>query len=238
MTIGTNKKDNQRKEPKTSSSVQPTKKKSAKDKPVTKATAAKDAHDKKAHDEELEGKKKKREENKQKREDEERKRKAELEQAKENVQYFVGIPTLPSSFSPPKSPLVSNSTPKKSPLLSDQSSPLIHHLPPIQSLDLKKTKPPYHSSPKKPRHDFDEESLSSYGELSDDDDERKEHDDISADQSCSKCPTLEKNVESLERKVMILKRKLMETKNKWQDKECGAYTLLVNEMMINTVHYM
>ncbi|KAJ7386890.1 hypothetical protein OS493_006924 [Desmophyllum pertusum] len=84
MGKGTNKKDNQRKEPKTSSSVQPTKKKSVKDKPVTKATAAKDAHDKKAHDEELEGKKKKREENKQKREDVERKRKAELEQAKEN----------------------------------------------------------------------------------------------------------------------------------------------------------
>lgn len=65
MTIGTTKKDNQWKEPKTPSSLQPKKKKCTKSKPVTKlATAARDA-DKMARDEELEKKKKKREENKQ-----------------------------------------------------------------------------------------------------------------------------------------------------------------------------
>ena len=82
---------------------------------------------------------------------------------------------------------------------------------------------------------YDEQSLSSSGELSDDD-ELKEQDDVSAvHQLCSKCPSLEKNVEALERKVVLLKRKLKETKNQLQDKEHGAYTLLVNEKMIDIV---
>ena len=234
--IGTTKKDNQRKDPRTASSVQPTKKKSTKGKPVTKlATAAKDA-DKMAHDEELEKKKKKREESKQKREDGERKRKAQLIQARENVQYFSGIPTLPSSFSPPKSPLYSNSSPKQLlvPLLSQPDSPEIQHLPSIQensqlSLHPKMTKLSYHSSPKTPWHDFDVQISSD--ECSDVDD-LMEQDHIAVRKSCSKCLTLEA-------KVAVLKKKLKKAKTQLQERECGVYIqIVVNETLMDIVKHM
>lgn len=145
------------------------------------------------------------------------------------MQYFSGIPTLPSSFSPPKSPLYSNSSPKQLPSLSHPDSPLIQHLPLFQensqlSLHPKMTKLPYHSPPKKPWHNyFDVQSLSSSSECSNVDD-LMEKDDSAVHKSCSKCLTLDKNVKDLEVKVTLLKRKLKEAKTQLQERECGAYT--------------